>query len=460
MVGRARLPGEGGGLPGRPGIIAARPGGRRKLRRILARLSRLPDLERRPSGRRPPGLEGILGLLEALGRPQEGLPLVHLAGSKGKGTTALFLEALFLADGLRTGVYLSPHLSGLEERFRLDGSPLDPDRAAELLDRAAAALPASPEATFFDLLTAAAFLLFREARVEAACLETGLGGRLDSTNAARPRVTVVTGVEREHEDVLGRGLERVAREKAGILEPGVPLVTGCRRRALAVLEERARSLGAPAAVLGRDFRLRRWEKREEGWKVELELLGGGRRVFQTGRLPLPQLWSLALAAQAFAFFRGKDPEERILEAAGRAVLPGRFEILRGRGLTWVLDGAHTARSLARLARDMETWFPRRPWSLLFGVAPDKRWLRAFRLLSSRAVRTWVVDLPGKRRVPAERLAAAAPGKARPWLRPRQALEALAEAAAPGETVLVTGSFRLAGAARTWLLEEERRGDGG
>ncbi len=420
----------------------------------------MADLEKHREGASALGLEGVERLLEALGRPQEGLPLVHLAGSKGKGTTALFLEALFSADGLRTGVFLSPHLSGLEERFRLGGRPLEAGEAALLLERAARALPASPEATFFDLLTAAALLLFRKEGVQAACLETGLGGRLDSTNVVNPRVTLVTTVEREHEDVLGRGLARVAREKAGILKAGVPLVTGCRGRALEVLSRRARDLAVPLLVLGEDFSLTPLERGEGGWTVELRLRGGAPRRFSLGRLSRPQLRSLALAAQAFALFRGRDPGVEILEAAGRAELPGRFEVFSREGeATWVLDGAHTERSLLRLAKDLVEWFPGRPVHLLFGVASDKRWCRAFRLLSFLAARTWVVDLPGGRCVPAAELARAAPG-ARPFPEIRDALEVLAGRTGEGEVVLVTGSFRLVGPVRKWLAERmERRGDG-
>ncbi|HHI68817.1 MAG TPA: hypothetical protein ENJ97_05775, partial [Planctomycetes bacterium] len=200
-------------LPDQPEIIASTRGGKRELEKVLRELESLPDLEKRRAGPARLGLEGIRGLMKGLGLLPDQVPLVHLAGSKGKGSTALFLETLFQGAGLRTGVFLSPHLHGLEERFRLGGASLDPGRAASLLKRTGAALSAAPEASFFDLLTAAALLLFKEERVEAACLETGLGGRLDSTNAVLPRVTVVTTVEREHEDILGPGLERVAREK-------------------------------------------------------------------------------------------------------------------------------------------------------------------------------------------------------------------------------------------------------
>ena len=446
---------EGEGLPERSRIIAFRREGRRELEKVLERLAGLPDLEKTRDGSVRPRLEGIRRLLDSLGRPQDEVPLVHLAGSKGKGSTALFLEAMFQADGLRTGVFLSPHLSGLEERFRVGGRSLEPGRTASLLQRAAEVLPKVSGATFFDLLTASALLLFDQEGVDAACLETGLGGRLDSTNVVTPRLTVVTTVEREHEDILGRGIERVAGEKAGILKQGVPLVTGCRGRALQVMVREAGRLEVPLLVLGRDFHVVPLERSGSGRTVELLLHGGGRRKFTTGRLPLPQLWSLALAAQAFALFRGRDPEEGILEAAGRTSLPGRFEFREGEVPAWLLDGAHTERSLVRLARDLEEWFPGRKRRLLFGVAPDKRWSRAFRLLISRVDRTWVVDLPG-RCVPAGTLAASAPRGARAWTGPKEALAALLEEAEPGELVLVTGSFRLVGLARDWLRNRSER----
>ncbi len=225
-------------------------------------LEGLIDLERSPEfAYERVHLAPIRELMRRLGHPERGLPVIHIAGSKGKGSTALLVEAVLLAAGRRVGTFTSPHLERWTERFRIDGRDVEGPTLARAVDRlrdhvealrggAAALLP-----SFFDATTAAAFLLFREAEVDFAVLEVGLGGRLDSTNVCVPVVTCVTSIELEHTDKLGSRLSEIAAEKAGILKGGVPAVLGTLpSEARDTILARADEVGAPVAEQGREFR--------------------------------------------------------------------------------------------------------------------------------------------------------------------------------------------------------------
>src|SRR5690349_18182156 len=197
------------------------------------------------------GLERITTLLEALGRPHQLSRIVHVAGTNGKGSTCAMIESGLRAAGLRTGLFTSPHLVQPTERIRIDGCPVPAaqftaafDRvhrcAEELLDRGT--IDFHP--TYFETVTAMAFLLFQAMKTEATVLEVGLGGRLDATNVVRPELCVITPVDFDHEALLGKSLEAIAGEKAGILKPGVPAVFAAQRpQAQAVLDRRAAELG-------------------------------------------------------------------------------------------------------------------------------------------------------------------------------------------------------------------------
>jgi len=421
-----------------------------RLARVLARLEGLPDLEQGRRRREAFGLEGIEGLLTALGRPQEGLPVIHIAGSKGKGTTALYLVDLLEGAGHRTGAFLSPHLHSLRERFLLGGRPAAAGRIANHLEKAAAAAGGAPGCTLFDLYTAAAMGLFRTEACNAVVLECGLGGRLDSTNLAEPLVTVVTTVEREHEEVLGRGVARVAAEKGGIIKPGVPLVTGCRGEALRVVRDIARKTGAPCHILGTDYPMRICGRGSEGYTVEWEK----KETIDTAIKVPAQVRSLALAGAAFTLFCGRPVTAAELSRASRRLLPGRFEYLPGDPAILV-DVAHTPRSLAGLARAFRTWHPGQRPILLFGTARDKRWRRPLSLLSALAAETWLVTLPGDRGVPPGELAEAAVGRVRRLPSIDAGLADLCRLRGRDKLVLVTGSHLLVGPVRVARFAERK-----
>jgi dihydrofolate synthase/folylpolyglutamate synthase len=421
-------------------------------------------------------LAPIRALLERLGSPERALRPIHLAGSKGKGSTALLCEALLLGAGLRVGTFTSPHLSRWTERFRIDGREVEGEALAAAVARLRPAVEAlraeGPERapTFFDATTAAALLLFAEAGLDAVVLETGLGGRLDSTNAVAPAVTAITSIELEHTEILGTSLAAIAAEKAGILKRGVPAVLGrLPEEARAPVLARAAELGAPLAELGRDFEVELLAR--EALRQRVRLADGPFRC----ELWLPFLGdpvrdNAALAA-ACALRAGVDAgllAERAPGALGAAALPGRLELLGSAPLR-LADAAHTAASAAALADALDL-LPRRRTLLVLSLSAGKDVERIAALLGPRADQVTVTradpvkSLDPALVAPALRALSPAP-EVRVVPNPHLALRAAREAAGPEDLLCATGSVYLAGIARrVWSGEPEaarvsRRSDG-
>jgi dihydrofolate synthase/folylpolyglutamate synthase len=428
-------------------------------------LEGLINLEKRPDWPYSRmGLEPIRLLLGRLDAPHEGLRVIHVAGSKGKGSTALLAEAVLLAAGARVGTFTSPHLERWTERVRLDGREVEPLRLAAAVERVRPHVEALRRSgpgqapTFFDATTAAALVCFQEAGVERAILEVGLGGRLDSTNAVRPEVACITSIELEHTDKLGDTLGEIAAEKAGILKPGVPVVAGdLPREARAVVEARARELGVTPAWEGRDFRAELLEEGPEGLRVRL--LDGGLEL--EVRLPLLGAHQASNAALALACVRraGGIPQAALAEAAvrglGRAELPGRVELL-GRAPVVLVDAAHTAASARALARAL-AGLPRRRTRLVLSISAGKHTAAILEALLPLADEVSATCAEPVRSLPADRLAAAvrerAPGlEVRAVAAPDRALRAAAEGLGSEDCLCVAGSVYLAGIARRVLRQ--------
>lgn len=281
-------------------------------------------------------------LLEALGRPQDAVPAFHVAGSKGKGSTGAFLAAGLQAGGHRVGVYSSPHLSDWRERATCAGEFLPDEVWASSIQ---AVLHASQgDETFFDLLTAAAFLGFAEAGCTRNVIEVGLGGRFDSTNVLRPLASLVTSIEREHEDVLGPGLARIAWNKAGIYQPEVPAfaAAGIPAEARAMLEEEAARVGQEV----------RWAP--ASWPGGEELaLAHQRRNHALAAFVLEQV------GEGAAF----DPRE--------VRLPGRWETRWHGWQEVVFDVAHSENSLAAVLESFRRRYHERSTGVVFALRDDK-----------------------------------------------------------------------------------------
>lgn len=375
-----------------------------------------------------PGLEAMRRLLARLGDPQRALPVVHIGGTNGKGSTAAFVEAALRAAGRRTGLYTSPHLLRFGERIRLDGQELSPDALAGYLTRVFAV---AGDETFFEIATAAALLAFAERKVEVAVLEVGLGGRLDATNVVeRPLVTVITGVALDHTEVLGDTLVAIAREKAGIWKPGVAAVAACEdAAACAVLEERAAQLEAPLSLYGRDF--------DDRALPPLGLLGAHQRR------------NAALARRALQLLPPalRPAEALVAEGFANVRWPGRLEWLAPDVL---VDGAHNGDGARALAAALPVLAAGRPVTLILGVVADKDARSMATVLAPCASRVIATAPPSPRALPAAALAALLPGcEVAPDL-----ASALGRARGQGLCV-VAGSLFLVAEARRLLSDEAR-----
>jgi dihydrofolate synthase/folylpolyglutamate synthase len=317
------------------------------------------------------GLERTLRSLEALGHPERRFPSLHVAGTNGKGSTCAFAAAILRASGRKVGLYTSPHLLRFDERIRVDGTPI-PD--SSFAQGVAAILQAFPQAlvegdplTFFELTTVLALWHFARERVELAVLETGLGGRLDATNAVDSRVALVTRIGLDHTALLGDGLAAIASEKAGIFKPGARTIIARQApEALAVLRAAARAAGGAPLVAGVDFWL------EPGAPGRFDYRAGDLllRDLELGLLGAHQRENAESAIAAARLMEPQLPPEAIRRGLAGVEWPGRLERASLEPLT-ILDGAHNpdgARSLARSVREL---WPLRRVHLVLGALADK-----------------------------------------------------------------------------------------
>jgi dihydrofolate synthase/folylpolyglutamate synthase len=398
-------------------------------------------------------------LLDRLGRPERAVPVVLVAGTNGKGSTAAMLESIARAAGLSTGLATSPHLERVEERIRLGGRPVETARLEALVERVLAAAAGSPHGapTYFEALVAAGFLAFADAGVDLAVVEVGLGGRLDATNCSEPALAVITPIALDHTELLGATLAAVAREKAGILRRGRSAVVADQA------VEADRALARAAVAIG--ARMTRTEAlvevrvaRDRGLEgTDLTLAIGGIEV--ATRLALAGAHQVGNAATAVAAARMLDRERvsRLPPAAIAAGLaaarwPGRLEPIPVGGATVLLDAAHNPHGVEALARFLDRLG--RPFVLLFGALADKQVGAMLPPLAARA-RAVVLTRPSSdRALDPGQLAGCLAAGTRPTVEadPGAALDA-ALAAARGlgtDLVVACGSLYLIGPLRSLL----------
>jgi dihydrofolate synthase/folylpolyglutamate synthase len=415
-------------------------GGPRSVEPIIARLHalhpRLIDLS----------LERILRLLDRLGRPQDRLPpVIHVAGTNGKGSTCAFLRAIGEAAGWRVHVYTSPHLVHWNERIRLAGRLVTDEALAAALTEVEAVNAGAP-ITVFEVTTAVALHLFAQVPAELCVLEVGLGGRFDATNVVdRPAACAITSISLDHQEFLGDTVEAIAGEKAGIIKPGRPVASGHQPAAVrAVLEREAAAQGAVLLLRGRD-----WEVTPEGGGLRYQDSAG------TLDLPAPALAGafqhdnagIAVAALRAAGLALPPPAYRGIATAS---WPARLQRLRGRvaallppGWELWLDGGHNPGAGEALAAFLRGWADR-PLHLIVGMKQSKDAAGFLAPLVPLATTLWAVAEPGQHQAwPVEGIVAASGGVARPGPTVAGALAALAGGHAPGR-VLICGTLYLAG----------------
>lgn len=398
------------------------------------------------------GLERTEELLAGVGDPHRRFRALHIGGTNGKGSVSALCESALRAahPGLTIGLYTSPHLVSFAERIRIGGRPVD----AALFARAEARLRPAIErtgATFFEATTALAFLCFAEAGVDVAVVEVGLGGRLDSTNVLAPLATAVTNVARDHVEYLGDSLEQIAREKAGIFKPGVPVVVGePDGAALDVLRNRAAEVGAPLVVLDAVARIADVEVSLEGTVFRLDSGRWGSRSLRIPLVGAHQARNAALAAELLGVLPDDvRPSWRAIEAGFADVRwAGRMQVVRRRGATWIFDVAHNPAGVAALVETLDGLDLPRPLVLLTAILSDKEWDGMLPPLLARAdaaILTVAPTAPESRRWDPEHVANAIDASipVRVILDLSAALMR-AETMAPYGTILVTGSVHTVG----------------
>ncbi|MBV8098829.1 MAG: bifunctional folylpolyglutamate synthase/dihydrofolate synthase [Verrucomicrobia bacterium] len=363
------------------------------------------------------GLENVRLLLEALGNPHQQLTCIHIAGTNGKGSVSAMLDSVARAAGLRTGLYTSPHLVRFNERIQVSGQPITDDEVLAGLNTIREAIARSGcTPTFFEITTALGFLHFSTRRVNLAIMETGLGGRLDATNLITPLVSVLTSIDLDHQKILGDSRAKIAREKAGIIKPAVPVVSITQTADVReVIDEVATSLNSPVTYTT-----------EPIVDVQIGLLGSHQRL------------NAAVARDALAVAKLGISTHALKTGLKSVFWPGRFQALGDRV---TVDGAHNLAASERLVQTWRECYPGASPTIVFGGLRDKELDKMLSVLASMAARFFLVpvnnprgETPASIRLPSGISAAVFPGV-------QEAVEAAYKLAEP---ILVTGSLFLVG----------------
>ncbi len=402
------------------------------------------------------GLDHTRCLAARMGNPQRSYPCILVAGTNGKGSTSSFLAAILGASGIRAGLYSSPHLVSVRERVRVDGVQIgESDLAMELTrvraisEAAVAAGDLAGPSTYFEAMTLCAFEHFRRAGAGAAILEVGLGGRLDCTNIAEPVLSLVTNIALDHEDYLGKGLENIAAEKAGVFRSGVPALTATQEGpGLETLRQRALEWGTPLQELGAcriEVSAGSWlfTCAKRGVRLPLPALPGRHQV-QNAALAVLAAWSLRDLGWVI-------PDDALREGVASARWPGRLERLAAAPDLY-LDGAHNPHGCEALAAFVAVQ-PQRRKALVFTAMRDKPARAMLSILAPCFGAVWATQVPMARCMPAQELARAV-GEAgvRTEDDPTSAVQAARSWAGPEGLVVVAGSLYLVGYVKS--LQEE------
>lgn len=401
-----------------------------------------------PTGEIRWGLRRVRGMLHAVGRPHMAFRSVHVGGTNGKGSVAAMIASVLGSAGHSVGLYTSPHLIEFGERIRVAGRPV----ADELLAAGARRLrPIAEEtgATFFEATTALAFLCFAEADVDFVVAEVGLGGRLDATNVLLPEVAAITNVAWDHSDYLGHTLSAIAREKAGICKPGIPLVLGrLEPEAGRIVRGAAEQAGAPLLQIGYDAGVRRIRIGRE--RTELEYVGPGPEAAIELRCPLlgaHQAWNAGLAALTVQSMpeEWRPRADEIVDGIASVRWPGRLQIEEREGRTWVLDAAHNPVAVEVLTQALTSLDLAGPLALVVAIMGDKPWpemLPPLLAFADVSIFTVAPSSPVERRWDANAVVAAISSY------PVEVIEefdaALERATELAQTIVVTGSNHTVG----------------
>ena len=411
-------------------------------------------------------LDRMRTLLKKLGNPQEHFRSIHVAGTKGKGSTCAMIAAMLQASGYKTGLYTSPHLVDIRERMQIDGHMIPQSefaRLVKLIEPIASKMKPAP--TAFDVLTAIAFKYFAEQKVELAVIETGLGGRLDSTNVIKPEVTAITSISKDHMAQLGNTVEKIAEEKAGIFKHGIPAITAQQEPGVeAVLKRVADKVGAPFDVTGKTI--------EFSYRFESSrMLGPHNRVclttanskFEHLAVPLVgehQAINCGLALSVIDKLKTRGiaiNDTRAMEGLAKVTIPGRMEMVSQTPRV-IVDGAHNAASLDAMMKAIGQHIPYDSMVVIFGCCADKDVAGMLERITSGADKVIFTKVDNIRSSDPEELAARYVelyGKMAQVANTLEDALAIANRAVSKEDLIcITGSFYLVGEAKKYFAAKQ------
>ena len=326
-----------------------------------------------------PGLERITALMDVLGNPQEDYKIVHVTGTNGKGSVTSYISYALFTSGLRVGRFTSPHLQSYTERIQINDGNITEEAFGKLISRVKVAVDTiinnGIEApTQFEILTAAAFLFFKEQGVDYAVVEVGLGGLLDSTNIVTPKVSVITNVSIDHQAYCGDTVEEIARHKAGIIKPKVPVVTAAQDTPLNIIEDVAKKRHAKLYVFNKDFGIDSRSAVTGGQMITISSNDAAPAMLFTTMAGIHQSVNLACALMAVRLLMKEDTnisEETMREGFARTTWAGRFEVKRGLDRTFIFDGAHNAAGAESFAMTYNELFKDTPKTVVMAILKDK-----------------------------------------------------------------------------------------
>ena len=321
------------------------------------------------------GLERINHICKELGDPQKNYKIIHVGGTNGKGSVCRFLGSILLNSGYKVGIYLSPHLQRFSERFIVDEKEISKKDVANLIEKIKPIVEEMTKndntPTFFEIVTAMAFQYFSDKKVDFAVIEVGLGGRYDATNIVEPMVTVITNVTLEHQNILGKKIDDIAYQKAGIIKDGIPLVTGSKDIALDVIKRVAKEKNSPLKIVDNNS----WKKISGGMDSQVFLVNGSLKDYNvkttlSGRFQGENIAVTIAAIETLQMNGVYITDESIKEGIQKATNPGRMEIVGYEPLI-ILDGAHNVAGINSLKDALEGDFIYEKLILVIGILSDK-----------------------------------------------------------------------------------------
>lgn len=419
-------------------------------------------------------LERMHKFLGYLGDPHKDYCIIHVTGTKGKGSVSAMCASVLAAQGFKTGLYTSPHMVDFTERIQINGNHISKRDLVEIVETLKPITDKVPEITTFELTTALAFVYFSQQSADYVVLEVGLGGRLDATNVVDPLVSVITSISYDHVKILGNTLSEIAAEKAGIIKPNKPVVFSPQKEeARLKLEQFAQANNSPIIRVGRDYlyaadshsldgqTLLLWTPEEQPLVDEF-IESGGRDVWSPMRLRIPLLGfhQVENAATAYATlktvekFGVKISQRAYREGFANVQWPGRMEVLRKQPPI-VIDSAHNRYSSLKLRQAMDDYFPGLPIVMVFGASEDKDIEGMFHELMPRVWRVITTESNHPRSIEAESLEKMAHrfGRSAQAILPiEDALIFALEVAGQESVILVTGSIFIAAASRSIIMD--------